>query len=97
MKHPELINELPTRTKGRHKLGLFQCPFCPNTFISRIDQIYSEHTTSCGCRKKTNFKEKIRRQITGRMDRPTRMKFLGEYRQGGKTAVSDGQVRGLSA
>lgn len=85
MKHPTLIENLGKIRKNDrgHDYGKFQCPFCPNPFVARISKVVNEHTTSCGCRKRKNFKMKLERQIKAKTTKEQRIKMYGEYRDNG--------------
>ncbi len=54
MEKPRLITDLGMRyetsnSKLPTRYGLFQCPYCPKQFESRIAGIDNGHTKSCGC------------------------------------------------
>ena len=53
---PKLIKELGMRfptelSKQRSRYGLYECPYCENTFECRIRSVNMGHTKSCGCLK----------------------------------------------
>ena len=53
---PKLIKELGMRfptelSKQRSRYGLYECPYCENTFECRISSVNMGHTKSCGCLK----------------------------------------------
>lgn|SRR5208282_5846640 len=85
MKHPDLIKKLG-KLKSRHSLGLFQCPFCPETFIARIDQVVNEHSTSCGCRKKKNFVAALERRVRAKVTSQALARLWGERCYGANKA-----------
>lgn len=37
------------KDKNNIWFGIFQCPFCSNTFETRISDVVKNHTRSCGC------------------------------------------------
>ncbi len=41
--------------KLKVRFGLYQCPFCKNTFKARTANIKSKNTKSCGCRQYPEF------------------------------------------
>lgn len=47
-----LISEVESSSKKR---GLFQCPYCENTFEARIDHVRGGGTKSCGCIRKVGI------------------------------------------
>jgi hypothetical protein len=85
MKHPEMIENLgrlhPKKDRG-HDYGRFQCPFCPKTFTARISSVLLEHTLSCGCRQKRNFKDYLERRVKELMTSQALAALLSE-RDGG--------------
>lgn len=53
---PKLIKELGMRfptelSKQRSRYGLYECPYCENTFECRISSVNMGRTKSCGCLK----------------------------------------------
>ena len=53
---PKLIQDLgmkfPTElSKQRSRYGLYECPYCENTFECRISSVNMGYTKSCGCLK----------------------------------------------
>ena len=53
---PKLIKELGMRfptelSKQRSRYGLYECPYCENTFECRISSVNMRYTKSCGCLK----------------------------------------------
>ena len=53
---PKLIKELGMRfptelSKQRSRYGLYECPYCENTFECRISSVNIGRTKSCGCLK----------------------------------------------
>ena len=56
---PKLIKELGMRfptelSKQRSRYGLYECPYCENTFECRISSVNMGYTKSCGCLKGGN-------------------------------------------
>lgn len=54
MERPKLIEDLgrlyPTTTsKEKKRFGLYECPYCGNTFKARSSGIKAGHPISCGC------------------------------------------------
>jgi hypothetical protein len=56
MEKPKLLQERVGKAKVNYK-HLYQCPRCPNTFISYKFNVDSGHTSSCGCYHKQRAKE----------------------------------------
>lgn len=44
-----VLLELAGKDKHGYLFGKFNCPYCNNTFISRIADVSKGHTKSCGC------------------------------------------------
>ena len=52
-------------SKGRKtRRGLFQCPYCSNTFIASFTNVKRNHTKSCGCLQRQRTSEARTRDLT---------------------------------
>ena len=52
------IEELPKLDK-KNRRGVFQCPYCNNTFIANLNNVVYNRTKSCGCFRSNNTRKHI--------------------------------------
>jgi len=63
MEKPVLIEDLgmicaKTNTANKQRYGIFQCPYCDNTFKTQVSHVNNFTTKSCGCLAKKITKER---------------------------------------
>lgn len=46
-----LIREAEKTNDNPHRKGVFQCPYCPNTFTIWFNNVVTGNTKSCGCQQ----------------------------------------------
>jgi len=82
----EYLGNIYYAENGKHKYGSFRC-FCGNIFDTRLSNIFSGHSKSCGCLKskiKGNSNTRLYRIYVGMIQRCENKKRKEYFNYGGR-------------